>query len=823
MFSIDELINEAENFDEDCYHLQDPAPETNQNCVNLKDHASTSGLDLLDSSDLNSVGVRPSKGESNDRDLDLTPGSRWLPTVSAVATRFDGTKVRIPRRKMVGEISSRTTRLSSEEFKKQCSNLLDEPIHRMIAKVTHQNSIKKTEPGVSEKGSSCVDAQESKTLWTDRYRPKKFIDLIGDERVFRNAMGWLKGWDKCVFNRQDLNKRKRFQSTFNNSSKFSNQSTSEAEIDDYGRPNEKVLLLTGKPGLGKTTMAKVIADQAGYQTIEINASDDRNSKTVSERIRSALESRTLDGGAKAGGGLSLKSNRPCCVIIDEIDGAGGGGGGGGASNESGFVNALVKLVTEGSTSKKNSIDQGKKLDQRPLLRPIICICNDLYAPVLRPLRPISRIIRFTSPSPASLIRRLESICRFENLIADKTNLSYLVRLAAGDLRSCLNTLQFLKTQSNCLSDQLIRSAADVGIKDLSSSVQAILSSIFKVPSKTKFNKANDSDKNGGGDFNKLATDISTCGLYDRIVQGCFEFYPSMKPPTDQWNTYERMYDYLNFYDQLENKIWTNQAYELLGYVPYSIISWRLLFGSQSNRTTDLYPKSDYENYQKRLSNEEVMNSFNRTVPIGIKNCFKAREINCEFLPMAVRIICADRLRPVNSQIIRKEEREVLSWVIGLMLELGVRFVVDRGEDGQLRFVMEPQIEYSVLYDGKKPADIAISRFSVRQLIAREVNFFMDLELQRRNRGSVNGEKGKNLSNATSIIEAYKKKPLMEKKDLVEKNENAIDFFGRSVVLKGHEDNRMKTKNEKIKVLFKFHEGFSNAVKKPIRLNEFLLK
>jgi chromosome transmission fidelity protein 18 len=34
---------------------------------------------------------------------------------------------------------------------------------------------------------------------------------------------------------------------------------------------------------------------------------------------------------------------------------------------------------------------------RPLLRPIICICNDLYAPALRPLRDVARVFVFRKP------------------------------------------------------------------------------------------------------------------------------------------------------------------------------------------------------------------------------------------------------------------------------------------------------------------------------------------------------------------------------------------------------------------------------------------
>lgn len=127
---------------------------------------------------------------------------------------------------------------------------------------------------------------------------------------------------------------------------------------DTGRP--QILLLSGPPGLGKTTLAHVLARQAGYQVHEVNASDDRTGKVVEERIRNALESRALSGA----GGMS--GNRPTCVVVDEVDGAGGGGesasqrvasleyrsGTNAFPTLQSFVKTLVKLVTEGSVVKK---------------------------------------------------------------------------------------------------------------------------------------------------------------------------------------------------------------------------------------------------------------------------------------------------------------------------------------------------------------------------------------------------------------------------------------------------------------------------------------
>ena len=102
---------------------------------------------------------------------------------------------------------------------------------------------------------------------------------------------------------------------------------------------------------------------------------------------------------------------------------------------------------------------------RPLLRPIICICNDLYAPALRPLRDVARVFRFRRPSAEHLAHRLQMVCAAEGLRAEKSTLRMLAERAECDVRSCLNTLQFLSKRQKLVRQRDV-AGLGLGQKDM---------------------------------------------------------------------------------------------------------------------------------------------------------------------------------------------------------------------------------------------------------------------------------------------------------------------------------------------------------------------
>ena len=55
-------------------------------------------------------------------------------------------------------------------------------------------------------------------------------------------------------------------------------------IENIDVNKNKILLLYGPPGVGKTTLANIILTQYKYDIIEFNTSDVRNQKLIKEKL-----------------------------------------------------------------------------------------------------------------------------------------------------------------------------------------------------------------------------------------------------------------------------------------------------------------------------------------------------------------------------------------------------------------------------------------------------------------------------------------------------------------------------------------------------------
>ena len=63
-------------------------------------------------------------------------------------------------------------------------------------------------------------------------------------------------------------------------------------------------------------------------------------------------------------------------------------------------------------------------------------------------------------------------------------------------------------------------------------------------------------------------------------------------------------------------------------------------------------------------------------------------LHLEFAPFINRII-SPPLKPVNSQVIKPEEKITLSRLVDIMVSLELRFVFEKSEEGQNKFRLDP--------------------------------------------------------------------------------------------------------------------------------------
>ncbi|XP_038141254.1 chromosome transmission fidelity protein 18 homolog isoform X1 [Cyprinodon tularosa] len=671
-------------------------------------------------------------------------------------------------------------------------------------------------------------------LWVDRFSPRHYTELLSDDFTNRCLLKWLKLWDTVVFGRERKSRPTRSdrQAPSHNSFKPNqgNQNPNrfkskvemteellEAELDQYKRPKYKVALLSGPPGLGKTTLAHVIAKHAGYNVVEINASDDRSAEVFQKRIDTATQMKSVLGA----------NERPNCLIIDEIDGA-----------PAAAINILLSVLNRkdghggeagAETAKK------KKKKESILLRPIICICNDLYVPALRPLRQQAFLLSFPQTQPSRLTQRLAEISTRQGLKADAGALMSLCEKTDNDIRSCINTLQFLHGRGLKQLDSRTIQSVSVGQKDQNKGLFYLWQEIFQLPriKRKRIGEGFEEAPGSGSGFQRFQHILhlaSSSGEYEKVSQGLYDNYLSMRVRDPNMQSVCEALDWLMFSDRLNQVILHGQNFSLMRYLPFLSVTFHFLFAHMHVPRIS-YPHSHHEAASRLLSSRNALSTMLADIPASIRSRIGPLSLTLDILTLLLDIICP-KLRPVNPQLFSSREKEQMRELIDTMLAYNLSYRQDRTPEGQYTYVLEPRVEEVARFPGLPPHRQLT--YQAKQTISRE----MEQEKMRRaehimmQRNPSKKEEEKKSAGPKPTRNHQQRLENIVKQTTVEARPE-VDFFGRIVTPKPQRPQPSSDSGEKCAVLsmgtavgnsdvwFRFNEGMSNAVRRNVYIRELL--
>ena len=204
-------------------------------------------------------------------------------------------------------------------------------------------------------------------VWIEKYRPSKLRDVIGNQHHVKYLVEWAEAWE----------------SGFN--------------------IEKKAVILYGNAGIGKTSAAHALANEMGWDVIELNASDQRTAGIISRIAGSASKTGTFEGI----GGRKL-------IILDEADNLHGGRDRGGSK----AISSLIKTTAQ----------------------PIIIIANDFYK-LDTTLKSLCASLKFNNVDTKAIKTLLKNICEKEDIDIDNKVVEQLAKNCNGDVRAAINDLE----------------------------------------------------------------------------------------------------------------------------------------------------------------------------------------------------------------------------------------------------------------------------------------------------------------------------------------------------------------------------------------------
>jgi replication factor C large subunit len=304
--------------------------------------------------------------------------------------------------------------------------------------------------------------------WTEKYRPSHLSDIIGNGPAVRQILEWAQCWKRGA----------------------------------------KPLLLYGKPGIGKTSAAYALAHDMDWETLELNASDQRT-KAMIDRIAGA--------GSTSG---SLTGAKRRLIIIDEADNLQG-------TADKGGARAILDII-------------------RDARQPVILIANDLYG-IAADLRSACDPVQFRALPARSLVPHLKSICQREHIGCGEEALKEIAGSATGDVRAAVTMLQAAAIGKYRIDEADVRTSN----KDERASIFQLITAVF--------------GNVQGEDLMKLSYEIDDTP--DSILQWVEANLPALKEPPREAVAYR----YLARADEYIGNTYRQQYYTLWRYATANLL------------------------------------------------------------------------------------------------------------------------------------------------------------------------------------------------------------------------------------------------------------
>ncbi|CAF3688927.1 unnamed protein product [Adineta steineri] len=256
---------------------------------------------------------------------------------------------------------------------------------------------------------------ESTLMWADKYKPQTIKNLIGqqgEKSCVQKLTVWLRDWYKHHGRSDEKIKAK--------PSNGFNRNEDPALF--------KAALLSGPPGIGKTTAAQLVCEHLNMEYIEKNASDQRSKKLVA----------TFSSDSHSVASFTNKSTMSNCVLImDEVDGVAG-------NEDRGGIQELILLI------KRTRI-------------PIICICNDRQHKKIRSLANYCYDLRFYRPTVQQIRGAMMTVLHRENIHQIKQEtLDEIIKSCNQDVRQTLHSLNLwaIEGETNPNAAKMINKAVN---------------------------------------------------------------------------------------------------------------------------------------------------------------------------------------------------------------------------------------------------------------------------------------------------------------------------------------------------------------------------